>query len=72
MQQRIKILEMKYTSDMNQVKAKSLKDDQDKNKELQMQGKLLAMNQVKDEKIEYLENHVRSIQDRLSTERRVH
>ena len=46
-----------------------MKQTEDKKKGEGEHTKLLALNNVKDEKIQFLENEIRSFRDRVSTDR---
>jgi len=71
LQNKIKLLEGKYATDLSSVKASQFKEVKQRKKEEQVHTKLLALNQFKDEKIQYLQNEIRSFRDRVASEHEV-
>ncbi|CDW77068.1 UNKNOWN [Stylonychia lemnae] len=69
LQQKVKLLENKYATDINHIKAISMKENVDKKKGEGEHTKLLALNNVKDERILFLENEIKSFRDKVSTDR---
>eukprot|EP00347_Sterkiella_histriomuscorum_P003572 403363774 len=69
LQQKVKLLENKYVSDINHIKVQNFKEVQDKKKGDSEHSKLMALNNVKDERIQFLENEIKSFRDRITSDR---